>query len=248
MNILVFEDEIYSYRLLRNMLEDMDPSYNILGPISSIVQGKDYFSYNHDIDIIIADIQLNDGLIFHALEYIPDDVPIIFTTAYEEYALRAFNYNSLSYLLKPFDEEDLALAMTKAMKLHGNFEVKTHNLSRRGDNSIYRERFVVKAIKGEKVIPVSNVRYMGSEQKQTYLKLFDGRSFVIDMTLEQLASQLDPVYYMRVNRKYIIPYDQVESVERIENGKEKIHLRGNDAPEIIVSRIRKSEVNKWLRK
>ncbi|MCM1509863.1 MAG: LytTR family DNA-binding domain-containing protein [Clostridium sp.] len=245
MKILVIEDEIYNYRLLKHLLEGIEPEVEIIGPISTVEQAKDFLQYCHyGIDIIIADIQLNDGLSFDALIYAQEDTPIIFTTAYEEYALRAFEYNSLSYLLKPIDEEALVKALSKARKLmRPQRRKQTRHMA--GEDS-YRERFLVKLPKGEKVILTANIRYVLSEQKTTYLKLQGGTSYPIPMTLDEVAGMLNPRRFMRVNRKYIIPLEQVAGTERLENGKMAVSLKGDSYPEIIVSRTRKAEVCKWL--
>lgn len=247
MKILILEDEIYNFRMLRRMLEDMSQSYNIVGPFSTVEMAREYINYYDDIDIIIADIQLSDGLSFDVLDHVNDNVAIIFTTAYEEYALKAFEYNSLSYLLKPIDEKELSVAINKAVKLRMSDNCYSTFFRKIKDNSNFRERFVVKVAKGEKVILLSNVRFIVSEHKTTYLKLFDDRSFAVDMTLDEISKQLNPKQYMRVNRKYIVPFEQVDSVEHLRNGKEQLHLKGEAAPEIIISRIRKAEVNKWLK-
>ena len=114
MNILIFEDELFNFRLLQHMLHELNEDYIAIGPISTVEEGRLYLSTHNDTDLIIADIQLNDGLSFDALRNAPDDVPIIFTTAYEEHALKAFEFNSLSYLLKPIDEKQLAEAIRRA--------------------------------------------------------------------------------------------------------------------------------------
>lgn len=253
MKILIFEDELYNFRMLKHMLEEIDPEYDIMGPLASIEQGRDFFQYDQDVDIIIADILLNDGLSFDALKYAPATAPIIFTTAYDEYALRAFEYNSLSYLLKPIDEEQLKNAINKAQRLaaatlmqDSDFINDTISAHWGYMNEIYRERFVVKAAKGDKIILVANARYIFSEQKTTYIRLLDGSSYPIDMTLETISKQLNPKKFMRVNRKYIVPIEQVSHTERIENGKMRIFLKGNKCPDIIVSRTRKEEVCKWI--
>lgn len=244
MKILVFEDEIYNFRLLKHMLEEIDSSYYIVGPISSVVQGMEYFQLCHDVDLIIADIQLNDGLSFEALKYAPEDVPIIFTTAYDEYALQAFDYNSLSYLLKPIDSGKLRRALNKAKRLH-HAELP-QVVKAITENGPYRERFVVKSFNGDKVVLVENVRYIVSEQKTTYLKLLDGTSHPINLPLEPLALQMNPKKFMRVNRKYIVPVEQISGTQRMENGKMRLILKGDDSAEIIVSRLRKDEVYEWV--
>jgi len=237
MNILILEDEIYNFHLLRHMLEEMGENYCVIGPVASVKYAIDYLQMHKDIDIIIADIQLNDGLSFDALKYAPENVPVIFTTAYDQHALKAFEYNSLSYLLKPIDEDELREALRKAKRLG---EGAANALK------VYRKRFIVKTGLGERVILLDSVRYILSENKTTYIKLLDGSSYPIDISLETVATQLDPRQFMRVNRKYIVPLINVSGTLTLMGGKEQLLLKGNDYPEIIVSRDRKNKVNSWL--
>lgn len=251
MKILIFEDEIYNFHLLRHMLEEMDSEYYILGPVTSVQYGIDYLQLHQDIDLIIADIQLNDGLSFDALKYAPADVPIIFTTAYDQHALRAFQYNSLSYLLKPIDEDELRIALSKAKRLSNS----TTSLTQMFDSSdsatavsAYRRRFLVKTGSGEKIILLDSVRYILSENKTTYIKLLDGTSYPIDMPLDTIAEQLDPQLFMRVNRKYIVPLTAVSGTQLLSGGRESLILHGDNSPEIVISREKKNLVNQWLGK
>ena len=244
MTILIIEDEIHNFRLLSHMLQELVPDAMLIGPAYSIQQTRRYLENVHDIDLIIADIQLSDGLSFDALRYAPDDIPIIFTTAYDEHALRAFEFNSLSYLLKPIDEDELAKALRKVRRLRvpqGNaYDSLLPNLLSHADT--YRERFVVKTPRGEKVIPLFNVRYIVSEQKTTYIKLHDGTSYSIDISLEKLATQLDPSRFIKVNRKYIVPLNQIAEILTLPNGKARLILEGDNVPEIKISRDQKKRI------
>lgn len=247
MNILIFEDEKYNYDLLCEMLVQQLPNCIFYGPITSIKEGKEFFASNKErIDVIIADIQLNDGLSFYALADAPSDVPIIFTTAYDEYALRAFEYNSLSYLLKPIDEEELMKAIKKTQQRLITDEHRKELFCLISKSMGFRERFFVNTFKGEKVIRLSQIRYFTSENKITYIVLKDGISYEIDKSLNSLENELDPNKFMRVNRKFIVPECEVECMEHGTNGKGILILKGDDAPEIIISREKKDFIYKWL--
>ena len=276
MNILIFEDEIYNFRLLRHQLLDINPDYDVIGPISTVEEGRAFLSYHHDIDLIIADIQLNDGLSFDALSYASEDIPIIFTTAYDEYALKAFEYNSLSYLLKPVDDDELRKALRKAFRVNKskeerieskentlkgnalthdcNHKPQTSNLKPRtifaaiSSDSTHRHCFLVKTPRGERRVHVSMVRYAVSEDKTTYIHLLDGTTYPVDLTITDLAGQLDPQQFMRVNRKYILPLEQVKGFEHVANGRLQIILYGTDSPEVIVSRDMRKKVVEWIEK
>ena len=224
------------------------PSALLIGPIPTVAEARHFFLSESEADIIIADIQLNDGLSFDALSCAPDNVPIIFTTAHEEYALKAFEFNSLSYLLKPIEEDTLRTALKKAQRLiPANAHNVKHKVPTLSKKEKFRERFMVKTVKGEKMIPVSGIRYFVSEQKNTYLKLLDNTSYPINIPLEKLSTMLDPQKFMRVNRKFIVPLEQVSETERLSNGKEKLILKGDNPPEIIISRTRRNEVGEWIK-
>lgn len=247
MNILIFEDEKYNFDLLCDILHEQMPDCNVKGPLTTIVEGQRFFATNKQrIDIIIADIQLSDGLSFHALTDAPADVPIIFITAYDEYALKAFEYNSLSYLLKPVDDEELRDAIRKTQERMITDERRSELFSALSAHCKYRERFTVKTYKGEKILEASQVRYIVSEQKCTHLVMTDGTSYELDKPLSTVAEELDPERYMRVNRQYIVPLREVEALEAGNNGSAKLILKGEEQPEIIISRDKKAEVHRWL--
>ncbi len=245
MNILIFEDEIYTFRLLRQMLLELYADSNVIGPISTVEEGRAFLSYNQDIDLIIADIQLNDGLSFDALCDAPPNVPIVFTTAYDEYALKAFDYNSLSYLLKPVCEEQLAKAINRSKKLVSN---EPHIYDDIKADGSHRHCFLVSTPRGERRVPASMARYAVSENKTTYVHLLDGTSYPLDMTLTELAAQFSPEKFMKVNRKYIVPVEQVKGIEHLPNGRLRLMLYGTDQPDVIVSRTMRNAVVKWLKK
>lgn len=247
MNILIFEDEIYNFRLLRHQLLEIDSDYDVIGPISSVEEGRAFLSFHHDIDLIIADIQLNDGLSFDALRYADEDIPIIFTTAYDEYALKAFEYNSLSYLLKPIDEGELRRAIGKVLRFVPVREDDGRSIyGALACDSSHRHCFLVRTPRGGRRVHVSMVRYIVSEGKTTYIHLLDASSYTVDLTLADIAVQLNPARFMRVNRKYILPLEQVKGMERLPNGRVSLLLYGDDAPSVIVSREMRKRVVEWM--
>ena len=246
MKILIFDADIQNYHLLRGILEDYDGRLDVIGPFTTVEQGRDYLMQHKDVDIIITDVMLGDEPVFDVLDIVSSHVPIIFVTSHEEHALRAFEYYSLSYILKPVDETLFVKALSKAIRLRKVLPMLTPAGSWTSDEN-GQERIVVKTFNGERVIHVTAIRYIVSEQKNTYIKLLDGNSYRIDKTLDEMMQQLDAGRFMRVNRKYILPIEQISGTERKENGKLRIMLKGTDFPNIIVSRTRKSEVCEWLR-
>ncbi len=243
MRILVFEDELHNFRMLKLMLEEIVPGCEVLGPMASVRQGREYLAAHRDMDLIIADIRLGDGLSFEALRQAPEEVPIIFTTAYDNHALKAFEYNSLSYLLKPVDSDELAEAVRKAGRLHGPANPGAYLPADGGD---FRERLVVKTPGGEKVIPVSNVLYFYSEDKYSYARTRDSMAEILDMSLESLAGQLDPARFLKVSRRHIVAREHVTGTERLPGGRERILIGGAPDADIPVSRERRRDVSRWL--
>jgi two-component system LytT family response regulator len=246
MKILVLEDDIHDFHSLRRMMEEMDENYEIVGPIYSVAQGREYLASHKDVDIIIADIHLSGGLCFEALRYAGENTAIIFISAKGEYALRAFQYNSLSYLMKPVDNEELAQALEKAKRLIGAQPDNAMEDTAVALKSAYRKRFLVRTATGERVVPMSMVLYLVSENKTSYLKLLDGTSYPLMFSLEALAEQLNPADFMRVNRKYILSKEHVAGLVEAENGKAIVNLSVPEQPEIVVSRDRKMLVRRWL--
>lgn len=247
MNILIIEDEITDFNLLSAMLVNQMPDSCIMGPLTSIADCRRFFAQNDkQIDLIVSDVQLEDGLSFYALNDARPDTPIIFVTDSDEYALRAFDFNSLSYLLKPVDEETLREAVRKAQQRLITDELRDTFMKMMAQTAGYRERLIVKTYNGEHVLSISEVRYFVSEQKTTYAVMHDASSYNINMSLTQLESELNPRQFMRVNRKYIVPAAEVAGFESGTNGKELLILHGNSQPEITISRDAKKDVHQWL--
>lgn len=247
MNILILEPDIQCFDSLCAMLDKLLGGCNIIGPIANVEQGQTFFAENRErLDIIIAEVQLDDGLSFYALDHAPSDVPVVFTTSHGEHALQAFAYNSLSYLLKPITEDALNEALHKARERLITDEHREELLKLVARKARYRERFRVRTFNGERVVSVSKMRYIVSEQKVTYLVLADGSSYELNKPLTALQEELDPRFFMRVNRKYIVPSREVEGFEYGTNGKERMILKGDNPPLIIISRENKDNVHKWL--
>ena len=246
MKILIFDTDVQNYHFICGVLEDHDVGYEVIGPFTTIEQCRDYILRHKDIDIIITDVMLGNDMIFDVLNIVPSHVPLIFVTSHEEFALKAFEYHSLSYLIKPVEEANLIKAISKAVRLRKVSPLLTPqgSWSKGGEEN---PRMVVKTFNGERIIYFSTIRYIVSEQKNTYIKLLDGNSYRVDKTLDEMAMQLGEEKFKKVNRKYIVPIEQVLGTERRENGKLCILLKGKDFPNIIVSRTRKREVCEWLK-
>jgi DNA-binding LytR/AlgR family response regulator len=210
------------------------------------------FQNNDHPDLIFLDIQLSDGLSFEIFEKIDIKSAVIFTTAYDEYALRAFKLNSIDYLLKPIDEEELATAISKfanQYQVNSVSNLDFEAIKRMLVNPVskeYRKRFSVKIGQQIKVIDVVEIECLYSENKGTYIHTSDNRDYLIDSSLEVVEAELNPNDFFRISRKFIIPLQSVKEIQLYSNSRLKISLPTYKADEVIVARERVSDFKEWL--
>ena len=250
MKIIIIEDEKPAARLLQRKIEKL--GYGITTLLHSVEESLEWFQNNDHPDLIFLDIQLSDGLSFEIFEKIDIKSAVIFTTAYDEYALRAFKLNSIDYLLKPIDEEELATAISKfANQFQANSvsNLDFEAIKRMLVNPVskeYRKRFSVKIGQHIKVIDVAEIECLYSENKGTYIHTLDNRDYLIDSSLEVVEAELDPKNFFRISRKYIIPLHSVKEIQLYSNSRLKISLPTYKADEVIVARERVSDFKEWL--
>ncbi len=256
MKTIIIEDEKPSARRLKRMLEKLD--VQVGETLHSVEESLEWFSKNTPPDLIFLDIQLNDGLSFEIFETIQVQSAIIFTTAYDEYALQAFKLNSIDYLLKPIDEDELKTAVEKYRNLKRSFGSETMQSSLQINfedikkllvnpfERAYKKRFTVKVGQHLKMIPIDEIECFYSENKGTYLHTIDGRNYLLDQSLEQLESELAPHEFFRVNRKYYISINCIKDIITYSNSRLKVVLNNYKEDEIIVARERVKEFREWL--
>lgn len=250
MNIIIIEDEKPAARLLQRKIEKLGLKVNIM--LHSVQESIEWFQKNTHPDLIFLDIQLSDGLSFEIFESIDIKSAIIFTTAFDEYALRAFKLNSIDYLLKPIDEEDLEIAVNKFKDRNSaltnvslNFDMIKKMLTNPVDQN-YKKRFTIKIGQQLKMIEISEIECFYSENKGTYLHTVENRNYLLDQTLELLETELDPNDFFRVNRKFIIPMKAIKEIQLHSNSRLKVILPTYTDDEIIVSREKVQEFKAWL--
>jgi two-component system, LytTR family, response regulator LytT len=250
MNIIIIEDEKPAARLLQRKVEKLGLQVNHL--LHSVEEAINWFNNNPHPDLIFLDIQLSDGLSFEIFEAIDIKSAVIFTTAYDEYALRAFKLNSIDYLLKPIDEEDLETAISKfkarnnsTSNLSLDFEMIKKMLVNPAERE-YKKRFTIKVGQQLKMIPVEEIECFYSENKGTYIHTLDNRDYLLDGTLEQLESELNPDDFYRVSRKFIIPLKAIKEIQLHSNSRLKVILPTYKDDEVIVARERVNEFKEWL--
>ena len=265
MKILIIEDEQSSADRLRRMLEN---DHEIVGLCTSNAEVSAFFAdeTHADLDLILSDIQLGDGLSFESLRTAPTAIPVIFTTAFDHYAVQAFKFNSIDYLLKPIDEAELHVALEKVNKSLAscpsivNSQLSTFNYqlsttdaiaqllaSVKSQNVRYRERFLIPHRADEfLIVPVCEVSHITIRDGVVRLCTLQGKTHQLSMTLEEAESQLDPKRFMRVNRQFIISAAAVDKLSTYFLGKMRIHIAGFPNTEIIVSKDKVATVKRWL--
>jgi len=251
---LIIEDEKPAARLLQRKLEKLDVTVETM--LHSVEESIEWFKNNPHPDLIFLDIQLSDGLSFEIFEKINIQSAIIFTTAYDEYALKAFKLNSIDYLLKPIDEDDLETAVSKyktripkasteTSNLQLDFEQIRQMLSNPFEKT-FKKRFTVKIGQHLKVITTEEIECFFSENKGTYIHTYDNRDYLIDSTLEILEQELDRKEFFRVSRKFIVPLKAIKEIQVYTNSRLKVILPSYKEDEVVVSREKVQDFKSWL--
>lgn len=251
MNVLIIEDEPLAAQRLETLVADIKPDSSILARIDSVKKSVQWFKNNPAPDLVLMDIQLADGISFQIFEQCEVNAPVIFTTAYDEYALKAFKVNSIDYILKPVDKADLANGLRKLESLKG-VQPSQQQLMQSITHAMqmltrkFKERFVIKVGEHLKTLETKNVLYFFSQEKTTFCHSTDNRNYILDYTLEQLETLVDPAEYFRVNRKYLVRGDSIQDIISYTNSRLRLMLRDSQDNDIIVARERVQDFRLWL--
>ncbi|MCD2259849.1 LytR/AlgR family response regulator transcription factor [Psychroserpens luteolus] len=250
MNIIIIEDEKPSARRLQRMLAELQIEAHTM--LHSVEESIDWFQNNEHPDLIFLDIQLSDGLSFEIFETIDINSAVIFTTAYDEYALQAFKLNSIDYLLKPIDEDDLAKAVSKYKNRTPKQQSVTldfNDIKKLLVNPIereYKKRFSVKVGQHLKLVNIDDIECFYSENKGTYAYTSEGRNYLLDTTLEQLEDELEPHKFFRISRKFYVNINAINDMVSYTNSRLQIKLNTFNDQEVIVARERVKDFKEWL--
>jgi len=248
MKVLVFEDEAPAARKITKLIKEFDSSIEILDVLESVADGHEWFAENELPDLIFSDIQLSDALSFELYREIDLKVPVIFTTAYNEYAIEAFNHFSIDYLLKPIKAEDLAKSIAK-YKEFGQSKASATDfdaiLNKIQGNS-YRNRFLVSYRDGLIPIETTDIAYFYSEDSVTFLITSDKKRYIINEPLDTIEQQLDPGVFFRANRRFILSAESVIKVEPYFNQKLIVKVEPVSEQDITVSKIKATAFKNWL--
>lgn len=252
MNVLIIEDEPLAANHLARLVTEIKPEMKIISLIDSVKRSVAWLGTHAMPDLIFMDIQLADGLSFEIFDQVNVECPVIFTTAYNEYALKAFKVNSIDYILKPVDKMELSGAFKKYdMLMRGGFTRTGDMMSGIGNAVLmltkkYKERFIIKVGEHLKSVEVTDVLFFFSLDKATFAQTHDGRKFILDFTLEQLSGLVDPKRFFRINRKYMVAPDAIRAIISHTNSRLKLNLKTSDYDDVIVARERVQEFKDWL--
>lgn len=252
MNILIIEDEGPAAKRLIKLIQKIRADIKVLDIIDSVDAAVKWLKTFPKPDLIFMDIQLADGVSFDIFNETTITSPVIFTTAYDQYTLKAFKVNSLDYLLKPIDEEELAKSFEQ-FNLYQNSskgidQSAVQSLLQTLNKTEYKERFLVKSGQQLSYITTESINYFFSEDGFVHLQSRNGRKHIIDYTLDQLETMLDPGYFFRINRKFIVHLSAIQKIHTYFNSRLKVELTPKFNEDVIVSRDRVGAFKKWLDK
>jgi len=256
--ILLVEDEKPAAKRLAKIITEHCPQSQILAIIDSVEETVEWLNTNKNPDLIFMDIQLADGLSFSIFKKIKVDAPIIFTTAYDQYAIKAFKVNSIDYLLKPIDIEELKNAWQKFLNLRSKHQKDSQsnsqnelvhllaNFQQQLQNPKFKERFLVKLGEQYKYILTQNIAYFKSEQGLSYLATKENKMVIVDEKMDDIENLLNPTIFYRINRKYIVHIEAIHKIKSYTNSRLKLTLQPNVSDDIIVARERVHAFKEWL--
>ena len=253
MNILIIEDEHLAVERLELFLERF-ADMTVVDKLDSVKSAIKWFETNDSPDLLFLDIQLADGLSFEIFEQTTVNCPIIFTTAYDQYAIKAFKLNSIDYLLKPISFQDFKKALEKYKSIHGkdkkavasSLDLNQLKMAIAQLQNQYKSRFIIK--QGDKLLSVTieQIACFYSEDKYTFLLNNQQQKYIISHTIAQLEAVLNPKLFYRINRKYIVHINAIENIIAYSNSRLRVSLKNSNIDDAIVSRDKVSDFKNWL--
>ncbi|GAO44891.1 LytR/AlgR family response regulator transcription factor [Flavihumibacter petaseus] len=253
MKVLIVEDELIAARRLKSMLSELDREIAVVDTIDSVAQFRKVSSNLPEVDLIFLDIELGDGKSLDILSQLRLECPVIFITAYQEYALKAFKLNSVDYLLKPLQREELESAMLKFRKFHlgrqndfsRQLQMVLHSLQT-GEIKASRDRFLAR--QGTRFISVATdqIAYFYKKEKLQFIKTVQNEDFVIDKSLEDIELEVDEKSFFRANRQFVLRYESIDRVHAWFSGKLRVQVKPIAYEEIIISRLKAADFKRWL--
>src|SRR5687767_85407 len=260
MKVLIIEDEELAVKKLRKTLESVDSSAEVVGVADSIRSSVAWLQQNPAPDLILMDIELADGQSFEIFDKVEVKSTVIFTTSYDEYALKAFKVNSIDYLLKPVQKEDLQAALDKLKNIRSmytnnnsstaslNVDSLVKELQQKLQPKEFRKRFLVKHAQKLVSVDVEEIAYFYSDGRLNFFKTTDNRKFVVDYTMDDLEEMLDPDRYFRISRAFYVSVNCIDQIHEYFGNRLLLHLKPAVDKEAIVSREKVTDFKKWMGK
>jgi len=251
MKVVVIEDEHLAAQRIIDLIKKYDASIDILEKFGTVKKSVEWFAKNSAADLVFMDIQLADGLSFEIFEQCEVNAPVIFTTAFDEYAIKAFKLNSIDYLLKPIDFEELSNALDKFKKNFGTEKQTVTNYSKMEEvlhllTRQYKTRFVVKVGNHIRPVEVADIQYFYSLEKASYLYTSDNKSYSLDYSLDQIEQLVDPKSFFRISRKFLVNISAIKEVVNYSSSRLKIRFKFSGEEDAIVSREKTAAFKSWL--
>lgn len=249
MKVLILEDETLAADRLEGMLREIQPNVDIIGRLKSVATSVEWLNANARPDLIVTDIRLLDGLCFDIFSQVKVDSPVIFTTAYDQYAIRAFEVNSVDYLLKPIEREKLEVSLQRVQQRKAEPAPdysRVLDLIKNASQPAFKSRFMVRL--GQRIVAITTdkIGYFFSESKLTYIVTLDGKKLPIDQPLDELIDILDPKRFFRVNRQFIVAFESIAEIHPYFKGRIKIVLQPKTDEEVVISSDRTPEFKRWI--
>jgi two-component system, LytTR family, response regulator len=252
MKVLIIEDEKHAADHIAKLIGDCDSSFEVIQVLGSVKKSVEWFNQNPQPDLLFMDIQLSDGLSFDIFKQCAITTPVIFTTAYDEYAIQAFKLNSIDYLLKPISPEELGTAIEKfkntRLNLPAGFDLKSVDKVVKLLTREFKNRFLIKVGEHIRFIQVEDILYFNSLEKATFLQTTANKSYPIDYSLDEIESLVDTSKFFRISRKYIVSIESINDIISFSNSRLKLKLKNCSDNEIIVSREKVQSFKAWLDK
>lgn len=253
MRVIIIEDEQLTANRLQDMLKKYDTEIDIVAVLPSVEESVDWFKTNENPDLVFMDIHLEDGQSFSIFERINLDVPVVFTTAYDEYMIKAFKVNSVDYLMKPLNYEELVQAIEKYKKLHATAKEEADDApyksilqAIRENEPEFRQRFLISMGSRLRTIDLSEIAYFYSAEKITFLVTLDQQKFPFDVSIDKLQMQLDPRLFFRVNRQFFVKFEAITQIHVYPKSRLKVDLNPAAKEDVMVSIDRVTEFKDWL--
>jgi DNA-binding LytR/AlgR family response regulator len=251
MNVLIIEDEKPAAEKLKQLLKKLNHNIIVCDILETVEQSINWFTHNPAPDLVFMDIQLDDGICFEIFNEITIETPVIFTTAYDEYAIQAFKVNSIDYLLKPLDTASIETAIRKFEKVFRPKEKINEKLEQLYNQLLntYKTRFFIKIGSRYRSVQIEEIAYFYINERCTFLKTHSGKEYDIDYSLEQLEKLVDPQYFFRINRNYLINIESISEILSYSTNRLRLKLKNDPEKEdLVVSRDKIREFKKWMDK